>query len=75
MLICSTSDLIFSIPEIVSFLSQGTTLPAGTVIITGTPAGVGMGKSPPVRIRSGDEFAVEILPHIGTLISKFENEI
>lgn len=68
------SDLIFSIPKLVSFLSQGTTLPAGTVIITGTPAGVGMGKSPKENLEHGDEFRVEILPHIGTLVSKFENE-
>ncbi|PTD06421.1 hypothetical protein HYE67_002251 [Fusarium culmorum] len=71
---CSLDDLIFSIPKLVSFLSQGTTLPAGTVIITGTPAGVGMGKSPKENLQHGDEFRVEILPHIGTLVSKFENE-
>lgn len=71
---CGTSDLIFSIAKLVSFLSQGTTLPAGTVIITGTPAGVGAGKEPKVTVKAGDEFAVEILPHIGTLINVFENE-
>lgn len=69
------SDLIFSIAELVSFLSQGTTLPAGTVIITGTPAGVGVGRDPKVTIRHGDEFLVQILPHIGTLVNVFENEI
>ena len=68
------SDLIFSIPRLVSFLSQGTTLPAGTAIITGTPAGVGVGREPKVTLRRGDEFAVEILPHIGTLVNVFENE-
>jgi 2-keto-4-pentenoate hydratase/2-oxohepta-3-ene-1,7-dioic acid hydratase in catechol pathway len=68
------SDLIFSIPKLVSFLSQGTTLPAGTVIITGTPAGVGMGKNPKENLQAGDEFRVEILPHIGTLVNTFENE-
>lgn len=69
-----TSDLIFSIPKLVSFLSQSTTLPAGTVIITGTPAGVGIGKKPKVTLRDGDEFHVEILPHIGTLVNTFKNE-
>ena len=49
-------------------------MPAGTVIITGTPAGVGAGCNPKVTIKDGDEFAVEILPHIGTLINVFENE-
>ncbi|KAJ0385644.1 hypothetical protein COL922a_005969 [Colletotrichum nupharicola] len=67
-------DLIFSIPKIISFLSQSTTLPAGTVIITGTPAGVGLGRKPKVTLKHGDEFKVEILPHIGTLVNVFENE-
>ncbi|KAL2206920.1 hypothetical protein CC79DRAFT_1335173 [Sarocladium strictum] len=70
---CSIGDLIFSIPKLISFLSQNTTLLAGTVIITGTPAGVGLSRNPPEALRSGDEFAVEILPHIGTLINQFEN--
>jgi 2-keto-4-pentenoate hydratase/2-oxohepta-3-ene-1,7-dioic acid hydratase in catechol pathway len=69
----SNSDLIFSVPELISFLSQNTTLLAGTVIITGTPAGVGLSRSPRETLKSGDEFAVEILPYIGTLINKFEN--
>ena len=71
---CGTDDLIFSVAKLISFLSQGTTLPAGTLIITGTPAGVGVGKKPKVTLREGDEFAVEILPHIGTLVNVFENE-
>ncbi|RKL13807.1 hypothetical protein BFJ68_g7038 [Fusarium oxysporum] len=71
---CSLDDLIFSVPKLVSFLSQGTTLPAGTVIITGTPAGVGMGRKPKETLSHGDEFRVEILPHIGTLVNTFENE-
>jgi 2-keto-4-pentenoate hydratase/2-oxohepta-3-ene-1,7-dioic acid hydratase in catechol pathway len=54
------SDLIFSIPKLISFLSQGTTLQAGTIILTGTPAGVGVSRKPPRiseggrRIRGGD---------------------
>ncbi|KAI8665753.1 hypothetical protein NCS57_00797600 [Fusarium keratoplasticum] len=71
---CGINDLIFSVPKLVSFLSQSTTLPAGTVIITGTPAGVGWGRTPKETLRHGDEFAVEILPHIGTLFNVFENE-
>jgi 2-keto-4-pentenoate hydratase/2-oxohepta-3-ene-1,7-dioic acid hydratase in catechol pathway len=71
---CGTSDFIFGIAKLVSFLSQSTTLAAGTVIITGTPAGVGAGQSPKVTIKAGDEFAVEILPHIGTLVNTFDNE-
>ncbi|KAK3380136.1 hypothetical protein B0T24DRAFT_675853 [Lasiosphaeria ovina] len=68
------TDLIFSVPKVVSFLSQGTTLPKGTVIITGTPAGVGMAKNPKELLHEGDEFVVEILPHIGSLYNVMENE-
>ena len=68
------SDLVFSVEKLVSFLSQGTTLPAGTIILTGTPAGVGFGFKPTEFLHDGDEFAVEILPHIGTLVTKFEAE-
>ncbi|KAI0848987.1 hypothetical protein F5Y00DRAFT_262144 [Daldinia vernicosa] len=70
----SLSDMIFNCAKLVSFVSQGTTLPAGTVIITGTPAGVGFGKKPPNYLHDGDEFVVEILPHIGSLYSVFETE-
>lgn len=69
------SDLIFSVPKLVSFLSQGTTLPAGTIILTGTPPGVGAAKNPKEFLKAGDEFAVELLPHVGTLVSKVENQI
>lgn len=67
-------DLIFSVAEIVSFLSQGTTLPKGTVIITGTPAGVGFAHQPQELLRDGDEFVVEILPHIGSLYITIQDE-
>lgn len=68
------SDLIFNCAKIVSFLSQGTTLLPGTVIITGTPAGVGFGMKPPGYLHDGDEFVVELTPHVGSLYSVFENE-
>jgi len=55
-----TNDMIFSVPEIIAFLSGGTTLPAGTVILTGTPAGVGMGLTPPRWLQPGDVVEVEI---------------
>ncbi|KAJ7450748.1 hypothetical protein FB451DRAFT_1285020 [Mycena latifolia] len=67
-------DLIFSVPKVISFLSQGTSLRPGTIILTGTPAGVGGMMNPKEHLRDGDEFAVEILPHIGTLVNRFENE-
>ncbi|KAK9379261.1 uncharacterized protein V2V93DRAFT_382162 [Kockiozyma suomiensis] len=71
---CGVDDVIFSIPKLISFLSQGTTLPAGTVIITGTPAGVGVSKKPQDFVKAGDKFAVEITPFIGTLMTEFENK-
>ncbi|OCF35852.1 mitochondrial protein [Kwoniella heveanensis BCC8398] len=67
-------DLIFSVPKIVSFLSQGSTLPAGTVIITGTPAGVGWLAEPRVTLKEGDEFRVFVSHGVGTLINKIEEE-
>ncbi|KAL4869498.1 hypothetical protein BDV12DRAFT_208580 [Aspergillus spectabilis] len=72
---CSLSDLIFSVPKLVSFLSQGTTLPAGTVILTGTPPGVGAAKNPKAFLKAGDVFGVELLPFVGTLITRFEDQV
>ncbi|KAJ5646314.1 hypothetical protein N7490_002686 [Penicillium lividum] len=71
---CQLTDLIFSVPQLISFLSQGTTLPAGTLILTGTPPGVGAAKNPKEFIKAGDEFAVELLPYVGTLINKIEHQ-
>ena len=56
----STADMIFTVAEIIEFLSAGTTLPAGTVILTGTPSGVGMAADPPRWLRRGDTVEVEI---------------
>ncbi|KIW82018.1 hypothetical protein Z517_05045 [Fonsecaea pedrosoi CBS 271.37] len=71
---CGTDDLIFPVAQLVSFLSQSTTLLPGTLILTGTPGGVGVVRKPKVTIRHGDEFHVEISPYVGTLVSVFENE-
>ncbi|WWD15614.1 hypothetical protein CI109_100036 [Kwoniella shandongensis] len=67
-------DLIFSIPKIVSFLSQGTTIQPGTVIITGTPAGVGWMANPRITLKDGDEFRVFVSHGVGTLINKIVEE-
>ena len=50
----STSDMIFTIPEIISYLSESTTLLPGTVILTGTPSGVGYARKPRIFLRPGD---------------------
>jgi len=55
-----TSQMIFDVPALIEFLSADTTLPAGSVILTGTPHGVGMARKPPVWLQPGDETAVEI---------------
>ena len=56
----NTADMIFSVPEIISFLSGSTTLLPGTVILTGTPEGVGMARTPPRWLAPGDEVTIEI---------------
>ena len=55
-----TSHLIFGIDEVISMLSQGMTLQAGTIISMGTPAGVGMGMNPPQFLKKGDVMTMEI---------------
>lgn len=68
-----TDDLLFNVPKIISFISQGTTLEKGTVIMTGTPLGVAMGMPTPKYLNDGDVVEVEI-SEIGTLSNtmKFE---
>lgn len=67
-------DMVFDVAALVRFCSQGTTLPPGTVIITGTPSGIGAMRNPKAFLHEGDEFVVEILPHIGSLYNVMENE-
>ncbi|MBI2823095.1 MAG: fumarylacetoacetate hydrolase family protein [Planctomycetia bacterium] len=56
----TTGDMIFPIRKLISFLSQDTTLSPGTVILTGTPQGVGFARKPPLWLRAGDVVTVEI---------------
>jgi 2-keto-4-pentenoate hydratase/2-oxohepta-3-ene-1,7-dioic acid hydratase in catechol pathway len=62
----NTNDMIFDVPALISFLSQSTTLIPGTVILTGTPHGVGMAAKPPRYLRPGDTVSIS-LENIGTL--------
>jgi len=55
-----TSDMLFDVRRLVSFLSEATTLPPWTVILTGTPAGVGFTRVPPVFLEPGDEIRARI---------------
>lgn len=70
----TTSDMIFDVPTIIEYLSGSTTLVPGTVILTGTPQGVGMAAKPQPRwLKPGDSVSIEI-EKIGTLTNPVENE-
>ncbi len=69
----TTSDMIFPVAELVSFLSRGMTLVPGDVILTGTPAGVGFARDPALFMKAGDEVTVEI-EGLGTLTNPVEAE-
>jgi 2-keto-4-pentenoate hydratase/2-oxohepta-3-ene-1,7-dioic acid hydratase in catechol pathway len=62
----STSDMIFPVATLIHELSKGTTLLPGTVILTGTPSGVGFARTPPVFLKPDDRVEVEI-ERVGTL--------
>jgi len=56
----STSDFIFNIQQVVSYISQFMTLLPGDIISTGTPFGVGLGMDPPLYLKAGDEVELGI---------------
>ncbi|KAH7092399.1 fumarylacetoacetate hydrolase-like protein [Paraphoma chrysanthemicola] len=56
----TTEDLIFSIPFLIKTMSEGQTLMPGDVLATGTPAGVGIGRKPPIYLKSGDTVTVSV---------------
>lgn len=62
-------EIIFDIATVISFLSQGTTLERGTVVMTGTGPGVGAMRSPKVVLKDGDDMRVEV-EGVGTLINE-----
>lgn len=62
----STADMIFSVATLIAELSRGITLPAGTLVLTGTPPGVGMARTPQVFLKHADTVEIEI-QHLGTL--------
>lgn len=69
----NTSDMIFDVPTLIEFFSGSTTLYPGTVILTGTPSGVGTARKPPVWLKPGDVVTVEI-EKIGSLTNPVESE-
>lgn len=68
----NTGDMIFDITQIVSELSRGVTLPAGTIIATGSPTGIGFGMNPPVFLKDGDVVTCQI-EGIGVLTNTVRN--
>jgi 2-keto-4-pentenoate hydratase/2-oxohepta-3-ene-1,7-dioic acid hydratase in catechol pathway len=66
-------DMIFDVPSLIEFLSASTTLVPGTVILTGTPHGVGFARKPPVYLQPGDRVTIEI-DRIGSLTNPVQAE-
>ena len=56
----NTDDMIFDVPTLIEFLSGSTTLLPGTVILTGTPHGIGGARKPPVFLKAGDSVTIEV---------------
>ena len=56
----STSDMVFSVRELIAFITAGITLEPGDLIVTGTPAGVGLARDPQVFLRPGDTITVAV---------------
>jgi len=67
----NTADMIFNVPTLIRFLSEDTTLLPGTVILTGTPEGIGWARDPKVLLHPGDEITIEI-ERIGQLTNHVE---
>jgi acylpyruvate hydrolase len=64
----NTSQMIFSVRELIAYISRGITLQPGDIISTGTPHGVGFAQKPPVFLQPGDVVEVEI-GNIGRLVN------
>ena len=56
----NTSNMIFTVADLIAYISQIMTLPAGTVVTTGTPSGVGYARKPPRFLKAGDMVTVDI---------------
>ncbi len=69
----STSDMVFDVATLVSIVSEVMTLEVGDVIVTGTPAGVGMARKPPLFMKQGDVCEVEV-EGLGCLVNRIVDE-
>lgn len=70
----NTNDMIFDVPTLIEFMSGSTTLVPGTVLLTGTPHGVGFAHAPPIFLKDGDSVTIEI-EGIGSLTNPVIDEI
>jgi 2-keto-4-pentenoate hydratase/2-oxohepta-3-ene-1,7-dioic acid hydratase in catechol pathway len=62
----NTNQFVFTVPDVIAYLSRVMTLEVGDVVFTGTPPGVGFAKKPPVFLKAGDSVEIQI-DGIGTL--------
>ena len=69
----TTSDMIFDVPALIESLSSTLTLRPGSILLTGTPHGVGFARTPPVWMKDGDTVAIEI-ENIGSLENPVRSE-
>jgi 2-keto-4-pentenoate hydratase/2-oxohepta-3-ene-1,7-dioic acid hydratase in catechol pathway len=69
----SISELIFDIPALIAYISSYTELVVGDIISTGTPSGVGFTRKPPVFMKAGDVFEIEV-KGVGVLRNPIINE-
>jgi 2-keto-4-pentenoate hydratase/2-oxohepta-3-ene-1,7-dioic acid hydratase in catechol pathway len=69
----NTNDMIFDVATLVATISEVMTLEAGDVIVTGTPAGIGWARKPPIFMQAGDVCEVEI-EQVGLLSNLIANE-
>jgi 2-keto-4-pentenoate hydratase/2-oxohepta-3-ene-1,7-dioic acid hydratase in catechol pathway len=69
----SAANMIFSVPQVIAYVSTFITLLPGDVLVTGTPAGVGFTRDPPVWLQPGDRFDVEIT-NLGVLSNEVVDE-
>ncbi len=69
-----TDDLIFGVPALVAYLTTIMTMEPGDVVLTGTPAGIGLTADPPRSLADGDTFEVEI-DGLGSLRNRFVREV
>ncbi len=69
-----TDDLVFPVRSLIMILSECMTLEPGDVVVTGTPAGVGYARTPPVWMKAGDTVEIEV-PGLGKLTNTIQDEV